>query len=158
MLKKSSGAGGETEADLPCPCRQLSLNCNVSRNHFLDPTCQVVVCICLYLILVCVFVQFLWFFLFRKSGKDDDEGVVEDEATWDWQSVVVPASPNRVCYACYIGPLSDLINQSWQKSTIWRHFPKGHCLLIFSQCSQVLPSAFNRTSLANVLVYNRVPK
>ena len=102
MLKKSSGAGGETEADLPCPCRQLSLNCNVSRNHFLDPTRQVVVCICLYLILVCVFVQFLWIFLFRKSGKDDDEGVVEDEATWDWQSVVVPASPNKVWYACYI--------------------------------------------------------
>ena len=40
-------------------------------------------------------VQFLWTFVFRRSGKDD-EGGVEDEAAWDWQSVVVPASPNRV--------------------------------------------------------------
>ena len=52
-------------------------------------------------------VEFLWTFLFRRSGKDD-EGGVEDEATWDWQSVVVPASPDRVSCPFYSSML--LIN------------------------------------------------
>ena len=46
-------------------------------------------------------VEFLWTFLSRRSGKDDEGDGVEDEATWDWQSVVVPASPDRVSCPFY---------------------------------------------------------
>ena len=84
-------------------------------------------------------VQFLWTFLFRRSGKDD-EGGVEDEATWDWQSVVVPASPDRV--SCPFYSSKWLINS----------FPQSQQAVIYPQLTKNVEALSKRPLLANILM------
>ena len=37
------------------------------------------------------------FFVISSKSSEADEDEPEDEATWDWRSVVVPASTDKVC-------------------------------------------------------------